>query len=84
MAEAKGKTSTTEKTTEGLSTDTAQTVQEAGETAHEVTGKAYEDGYFGYVPSKDPENPVYEDLTLAGVIKRQDEAKAEAAKNQDA
>lgn len=67
-------------TTPGLETKAA-TFQEAAEQALEASGEAYEKGYFGYVPSKDGDHP--EDLSVAGVIKAADQAKADR-QNQDA
>jgi hypothetical protein len=52
-------------------TNAPQTVQEAGETQTHLEGEKYRKGYDGYVPSRDGDNP--EDLTLAGVLKRQNQ-----------
>lgn len=67
--------------TPGLDTGSADTFQEAAAKATEASGEAYEKGYFGHVPSKDGDNP--EDLSVAGVVKAAEAAKA-ARDNQDA
>ena len=51
-------------------TTEAKTFSEAAEDAVESRHKAYAQGYFGTVPSRDGENPV--DLTLAGVTAKSD------------